>query len=69
MVILILVLPPRCKKKFESRIADRATRWKVHAEIQILLFYEQNSSLLRLMTIESSKSVCYLCDLFTQVHG
>ncbi|KAL8658085.1 MAG: hypothetical protein Q9226_001289 [Calogaya cf. arnoldii] len=57
------------RQKFESRMADRATRWKVHAEIQILLFYEQNPSLSRPRIIGSSKSACYLCNLFIQHHG
>lgn len=57
------------RKRFETRMADHATRWKVHAEIQILLFYEQNPSRVPPRIIGSSKSACYLCDLFIQQHG
>ncbi|KAL8884892.1 MAG: hypothetical protein Q9215_007151 [Flavoplaca cf. flavocitrina] len=57
------------QKRFETRMADHATRWKVHAEIQILLFYEQNPSRFPPRIIGSSKSACYLCDLFIQLHG
>ncbi len=57
------------QKRFETRMADHATRWKVHAEIQILLFYEQNPSNVPPRIIGSSKSACYLCDLFIQHHG
>ncbi|KAL9633968.1 MAG: hypothetical protein Q9204_003187 [Flavoplaca sp. TL-2023a] len=57
------------QKRFETRMADQATRWKVHAEIQILLFYEQNPSRVPPRIIGSSKSACYLCDLFIQLHG
>lgn len=57
------------QKKFETRIADRCTRWKVHAEIQLVIFYEQYPSKMPPRIIGSSKSACYLCDLFIQHHG
>ncbi|KAL9032833.1 MAG: hypothetical protein Q9180_006283, partial [Flavoplaca navasiana] len=57
------------RKRFETRMANHATRWKVHAEIQILLFYEQHPSRVPPRIIGSSKSACYLCDLFIQLHG
>ncbi|KAL8724139.1 MAG: hypothetical protein Q9166_008112 [cf. Caloplaca sp. 2 TL-2023] len=55
--------------KFQSRMADRATPWKVHAEIQLLFFYEQTRHMFRPRLIGSSKSACYLCDLFIRHHG
>ena len=55
--------------KFQSRLTDCATPWKVHAEIQLLLFYERMPSMVRPRIIGSSKSACYLCDLFIQQHG
>lgn len=42
---------------------------KVHAEIQLLFFYEQNPRKPRPRMICSSKSACYLCDLFFRIHG
>lgn len=55
--------------KFQSRLTDCATPWKVHAEIQLLLFYERMPPMVRPRIIGSSKSACYLCDLFIQQHG
>lgn len=42
---------------------------KVHAEIQLLFFYELNDKLPRPRVICSSKSACYLCNLFFSLHG
>lgn len=57
------------RKKYDSRVSNHDTRWKVHAEIQILLFYELNPQRLPPRIICASKSACYLCDLFFQIHG
>ncbi|KAH8762777.1 hypothetical protein BGZ57DRAFT_571030 [Hyaloscypha finlandica] len=45
------------------------SHWKVHAEIQLLCFYEVHPSRQRPMFICSSKSACYLCNLFFSLHG
>jgi hypothetical protein len=42
---------------------------KVHAEIQILFFYEIHLDRLRPRTICSSKSACFLCNLFFDLHS
>lgn len=42
---------------------------KVHAEIQLLFFYELHPDLPRPRIICSSKSACYLCNLFFSLHG
>ena len=55
--------------EFRLAIADYYKSVKVHAEIQLLLFYELNSERKRPRTICSSKSACYLCDLFFRLHG
>ena len=57
------------RTRFLNRMTDRATKWKVHAEVQILLFYEQRPRLFCPRIIGSSKSACYLCNLFIQSHG
>jgi len=57
------------RTKFELRIWNCATPWKIHAEIQLLFFYEQNPSIPHPRTIGSSKNACYLCDLFIRFHG
>lgn len=54
---------------FQSRMSNCPVAWKVHAEIQLLLFYEQQPHVSRPRIIGSSKSACYLCDLFIQLHG
>ena len=57
------------RMKFQSRMSNCATPWKIHAEIQLLLFYEQQPHIYRPRIISSSKSACYLCDLFLRLHG
>ncbi|KAL8766740.1 MAG: hypothetical protein Q9209_006562 [Squamulea sp. 1 TL-2023] len=57
------------RANFQSRVNNCTTPWKVHAEIQLLLFYQQATPLNRPRIIGSSKSACYLCDLFIQRHG
>ena len=54
---------------FHSIIGDYYQFVKVHAEIQLLFFYELNPGRLRPRVIYSSKSACYLCDLFFKLHG
>jgi len=41
----------------------------VHAEIQLLYFYEMYQLPLRPRVITSSKSACFLCNLFIKMHG
>ena len=50
-------------------IMDYYQHAKVHAEIQLLFFYEQNLRRRPPRVICSSKSACYLCDLFFRIHG
>lgn len=45
------------------------SHWKVHAEIQLLFFYKVHPSRRRPRFICSSKSACYLCNLFFSHHG
>ena len=42
---------------------------KVHAEIQLLFFYEAHPGLQPPRFICSSKSACYMCNLFFSIHG
>jgi len=57
-------LRERYEKKVESR-----EQWNVHAEIQLLLSYETDTTNPRPRVIYSSKSACYLCRLFFDLHG
>ena len=57
------------RNEFHLAIADYYKSVKVHAEIQLLFFYELNPERIRPRIICSSKSACYLCDLFFRLHG
>jgi len=57
------------REKFQSRIHNCTTPWKVHAEVQLLFFYEQSLDIRQPRVLCSSKSACYLCDLFIKTHG
>ena len=60
---------PTLEATFKSRV-HRLGR-KVHAEIQLLLYYEEMAieSTRRPRIICSSKDACYMCDLFVRSHG
>ena len=57
------------QNEFEHQLRESTTRWKVHAEIKLLLFYESQHTLRIPRVICSSKKACYLCDLFIKKHG
>jgi hypothetical protein len=59
----------KTRAKYHSHILSRLTKWKVHAEIQILFFYEQRPYQPPPRAICASKSACYLCNLFLETHG
>ncbi|MCJ1433396.1 hypothetical protein MMC27_002756 [Xylographa pallens] len=60
----------RAKQLFESRASARCpSPWVVHAEIQLLFFYESNQTVQPPRMLCSSKSSCYLCHLFITTHG
>ena len=63
------LLYEKTRAKYHSRVLSRLTAWKVHAEIQILCFYEQRPHQPRPRAICASKSACYLCNLFLKTHG
>lgn len=62
-------LQAETRTKYQNRIFGSHTKFKVHAEIQLLCFYEQRPNLPRPRIICASKSACYLCDLFFKSHG
>jgi hypothetical protein len=59
----------KANAKYQTRIHTCGTPWKVHAEVQILMFYEQRPRQTLPRVICSSKSACYLCSLFLETHG
>jgi hypothetical protein len=50
-------------------MAETCWLGRVHAEIKLLFFYEIHSRSVRPRVICSSKSACYLCNLFIHIHG
>jgi hypothetical protein len=59
---LLQQLREKAKAKYQSRIHTCGTRWKVHAEVQILMFYEQRSRRRASSTSLRAAPVC-MCTL------
>ena len=57
------------EKKYGKHILGSRKKWKVHAKIQILCFYEQRPHHTSPRAICASKRACYLCNLFLKIHG
>ncbi|KIX03376.1 uncharacterized protein Z518_06928 [Rhinocladiella mackenziei CBS 650.93] len=66
------------KQRFGIPLSEASARFrkemerpnsKVHAEIQLLFFYEMNPHLQCPRVVCSSKSACFLCDVFIRLHG
>jgi OTT_1508-like deaminase len=55
--------------RFRDRISAAHEVWKVHAEIQLLVYHELNPEQPKPRVIASSKDACYLCNLFIGLHG
>ncbi|KAL9614940.1 MAG: hypothetical protein Q9167_000582 [Letrouitia subvulpina] len=58
---------PVNQMKFASALKKNSLR--VHAEIQLLYFYERHPEIARPRVISSSKDACFLCNLFLNLHG
>jgi len=43
--------------------------YKIHTEIQILFYYDMHPNIRRPTVVCSSKSACFLCDLFIKIHA
>lgn len=58
------------EKSLQKRVSEITEGGrKVHAEVQLLFFYELHPNLPRPRFICSSKKACYLCNLFLHIHG
>lgn len=68
---LKLLRPYQGMNSYISFIDGQRARCLVHAEMQIIAFYgnTRNTSTLVPRVIGASKSACYLCNLFIQLHG
>ena len=58
---------PHLSDRFQKEMAN--FKPKIHAEIQLVFFYEQYTNLQQPRVICSSKSACFLCSLFIRLHG
>jgi hypothetical protein len=58
-----------CKPFGPIRPPGSAIVCYVHAEVQLMLYYEQNVVDIHPRVIGSSKAACYLCDSFIRHHG
>lgn len=54
---------------YNARFRPGKRMWKVHAEIQLLFFYELHPERRKPRILASSKDACFLCDLFIKLHG
>jgi hypothetical protein len=59
----------RKSEDFTSHISKSGYLSKVHAEIQLLFYYETYNVSLPPRVICSNKSACHLCHLFLKLHG
>lgn len=57
------------EQKFDRFLNQAMNESKIHAEIQILYHYEMKPVAILPRVICSSKSACFLCDLFLKFHG
>lgn len=57
------------EEKFCRQMAEPPSSYKIHAEIQLLFYYEMHPEIRRPRVICSSKSACFLCDLFIKLHA
>jgi hypothetical protein len=55
--------------RFVSQVTKTLNESKIHAEIQLLYYVEQNPSSLPPNVIASSKDACFLCNAFIHMHG
>jgi hypothetical protein len=59
----------KATKLLQKEITETKWSLKIHAEIQLLFYYELHPNSPRPRVICSSKSACYLCNLFFHIHG
>ena len=55
--------------RFRRHLITSPNTHKIHAEIQLLYYYEMHPEIRRPRVICSSKSACFLCDLFIKTHA
>ena len=55
------------QNRFNSRM--NSSNHRVHAEVQLIYFYESHPEIHRPRVISSNKDACFLCNLFIDLHG
>ncbi|KAK4173638.1 hypothetical protein QBC36DRAFT_194111 [Triangularia setosa] len=61
--------PDQANAEFKKSVKMILDDSKIHAEVQLVAYYELFPSIKRPRVICSSKDACYLCNLFIQTHG
>lgn len=56
-------------EQFTNQTRKSLSEAKVHAEIQLVLYYELNASRMPPRVVCSSKDACFLCNEFILIHG
>ena len=57
------------RKRYTKFLSNNGLFGKVHAEVQLLAFYEESTSIKPPRLLAASKSACYLCNAFICLHG
>ena len=60
---------PLAEAEFRKQLSLSRNSCKVHAEIQLIFYYETHPNCIPPRVICSSKSACFLCNLFNELHG
>lgn len=60
---------PSAEVEFRKRLNLSRNSCKVHAEIQLIFYYESHPNCIPPRVICSSKSACFMCNLFNELHG
>jgi hypothetical protein len=60
---------PQPNDQFTAQTRKTLREAKIHAEIQLVFYYELNASRLPPRVVCSSKDACFLCNVFILMHG
>jgi hypothetical protein len=60
---------PQPNDQFAAQTRKTLREAKIHAEIQLVFYYELNASRLPPRVVCSSKDACFLCNAFVLMHG
>ncbi|KAH7010766.1 uncharacterized protein B0I36DRAFT_400502 [Microdochium trichocladiopsis] len=68
---LLKTTPEQASQNFHTRVSKTSRKAKVHAEVQLLCFYEMNRNVIPLLprVVCSSKDACWMCNALIDAHG